>query len=142
MPLTKEYVQKIFGHAVKNEMTELFSYLRDDVKSTIFNDEVKASFPAGSYDSKMGYITAMTPLYSILTHDPDIHITRIMIADGNTAIVQMNTYGVGKKDGKRYANPNCYVLEFEDVEENPKIKTLTKYADSAVLQQFYENNKD
>ncbi|WWC58795.1 uncharacterized protein I303_101339 [Kwoniella dejecticola CBS 10117] len=140
MVLTHEYVSKIFDHAIKHENEAMFSYVRDDVRAEIINPEIETSPFSKVYTSVKSGIRSWSNGFPRLFEKPaDLTLKRLTVS-GDLAIIELRAEGKGKKDGEKFVNYICLVCEFDDAEE-PKIKALTEYCDSALLVKFHQNNK-
>ncbi|WWC58796.1 uncharacterized protein I303_101340 [Kwoniella dejecticola CBS 10117] len=141
MTVTGTYLQGLLDRILGGELPGfLEGYVHDDVEWMLINAEVKSSPLSGLYHGKQAYFAAAGPVFGAFTGPTKFELERSTLA-GNLAFIELRGTSVGKKDGKTMGGFWCWILEFDDDAEKPKIKKIKEYMDSALAKEFIENNQ-
>ncbi|WWC99895.1 hypothetical protein V866_006804 [Kwoniella sp. B9012] len=140
MPVKESYVQGLIQLQLDGDWPTLMTYMRDDIEWMVINPLVKSTPLSGLFHGKEEYGKTLTPLFSTFEDRITFTLERLTVV-GNLAVAEMKGQAVGAKDKKEFVGFWCNIFEFEDDnEENPKIKGIKEYLDSALIKEFIENN--
>ncbi|WVW82508.1 hypothetical protein I302_104519 [Kwoniella bestiolae CBS 10118] len=140
MTLTRTYVQEIFQPLSQPDWMKFLEMVEDEVVWRFCNWEVESMALSGEYVGKQAFLKGASQVFGAFAAPIPLVIQRITISlDENIAIVEFRGEGRGSKDNREFINFFCYVCEFSDAEQ-PKIKVVTEYTDSALTKQFMNNN--
>ncbi|WVW82523.1 hypothetical protein I302_104534 [Kwoniella bestiolae CBS 10118] len=119
MTLTKEYVESFLEHVNKNEVAQMMNIIDDNVQGFHISPDVKSTPASGSFNNTSEFLAIWAPIANCFI-DPIQFAIQNLVVSGNTAVLELKFEGVGRKDGKKYIQYPCWILEFDD-EEKPKI---------------------
>lgn len=132
MPLTKEYVEKLFRNLSNGNSRTFFENVADDVQWTVTGTHPMA----GLYKSKSDFLAhTLHRLNKLLTGELVLNVDHILVS-GDTAAVEMTSASTAR-NGKPYVNRYCWVVRFE----NSIIKEVRAYLDSFLVQQTIAENE-
>ncbi|OCF41537.1 hypothetical protein I317_04645 [Kwoniella heveanensis CBS 569] len=141
MPVTEAYVRELFNCMVTGNVPQFAASLADDMEWVIVNPNDKTFLHSGTYDKKTMF-EAMTSLMKCFAAPPEMQLRSLIVA-GNKAVIESRTIGKGVKDGSKFDNCLCVVCEFDNSnpeDEEPQIKKVHEYYDSALVDAFCKAN--
>jgi ketosteroid isomerase-like protein len=131
MPVTAEYVRRIFNGLEEGDGASFFDHVDNKVDWI-----VEGTHPlAGHYQSKIEFTEAtFAKLSKVLPKGAQLHVENILIS-GDAAAVELRSLAIAK-NGFRFDNRYCWIVYFK----NDVIVRVRAYLDSAMVARLFEEN--
>lgn len=122
----KQIVNTAFEHAEKDNIEGFLNALSPDFKWTT----IGSTGVSGTYDTK-GLLEIYFPKIAASFESMPVIVPDKIIADENYVIRLGHGEGGVAKNGLEYNNIYCFVIEVE----NDKIKSITEYCDTSLVEE-------
>jgi ketosteroid isomerase-like protein len=131
MPLTPDFVLKIFKGLETGDGTAFFNHVADDVDWTVMGTHPLA----GHYLSKKSFIAGtFSKLDQVLLQGAELHTEHLIVKD-DQAVVELHSLATAK-NGMRFDNRYCWIVEFRE----GLIVRVRAYLDSAMVTRLFQEN--
>jgi len=132
MPLTRDYVERLFAYLERGESAKFFEHVADDVSWTVMGTHPLA----GHYASKTDFVEhTFARLNKILAEGVVLKVRHVIVS-GDEAAVEMVSLSTAK-NGKPFDNTYCWVVRFA----GDTIVEVRAYVDSALVQRVLDENE-
>jgi ketosteroid isomerase-like protein len=131
MTITPDFVLEIFKGLETGDGTAFFNHVADNVDWTVMGTHPLA----GHYLSKNSFIAGtFSKLDQVLLQGAELHTEHLIVKD-NQAVVELHSLATAK-NGMRFDNRYCWVVEFQD----GLIVRVRAYLDSAMVTRLFQEN--
>ncbi len=131
MPITLDFVLKIFKGLERGDGSAFFEHVADDVDWTVMGTHPLA----GHYKGKKNFIAGtFAKLEQVLTKGAELRTEHLIVKD-NHAVVELRSLAIAR-NGMRFDNRYCWVVDFRD----GLIVSVRAYLDSAMVARLFHEN--
>ena len=131
VPITPDYVRKVFTGLENGDGAAFFEHVADDVDWIVMGTHPLA----GHYRSKKAFIAGtFDKLAQVLPQGAQLQVEYLIVKD-DQAVVELHSLATAK-NGMRFDNRYCWVVYFQ----NGVIVRIRAYLDSAMVARLFEEN--
>ena len=131
VPITLDYVRKVFKGLENGDGAAFFEHVADDVDWIVMGTHPLA----GHYRSKKSFITGtFDKLAQVLPQGAQLQVEYLIVKD-DQAVVELHSLATAK-NGMRFDNRYCWVVYFQ----NGVIVRIRAYLDSAMVTRLFDEN--
>jgi ketosteroid isomerase-like protein len=131
LPITSDYVRKVFKGLENGDGAAFFEHVADDVDWIVMGTHPLA----GHYRSKDAFIAGtFDKLAQVLPQGAQLQLEYLIVKD-DQAVVELHSLATAK-NGMRFDNRYCWVVYFQ----NGVIVRIRAYLDSAMVTRLFDEN--
>jgi uncharacterized protein len=131
VPITLDYVRKVFKGLENGEGAAFFEHVADDVDWIVMGTHPIA----GHYRRKKAFIAGtFDKLAQVLPQGAQLKVEYLIVKD-DQAVVELHSLATAK-NGMRFDNRYCWVVHFQ----NGVIVRIRAYLDSAMVTRLFDEN--
>ena len=131
LPITPDFVRKVFKGLENGDGAAFFEHVADDVDWIVMGTHPLA----GHYRSKRDFIAGtFDQLARVLPQGAQLQVEHLIVKD-DQAVVELHSLATAK-NGMRFDNRYCWVVYFQ----NGVIVRIRAYLDSAMVARLFEEN--